>query len=100
MDNPDRVLSSERDFIFVPQAEELTESEWEVLGTRCTGRAAVVANAQIFGDCNPSGTKHWIRTRKSLRLLTATHKDNRSFTMIAVKSHPKASDELVSLKNH
>lgn len=76
MDNPDRVLSSERDFIFVPQAEELTESEWEVLGTRCTGRAAVVANAQIFGDCNPAGSKHWIRTRKSLRLLTATHKDN------------------------
>ncbi len=76
MDNPDRVLSSERDFIFVPQAEELTESEWEVLGTRCTGRGAVVTHAQIFGDCNPAGSKHWIRTRKSLRLLNATHKDN------------------------
>ena len=74
--DPDRVLSSERDFIFVPQAEELTESEWEVLGTRCTGRGAVVTHAQIYGDCNPAGTKHWIRTRKSLRLLTATHKDN------------------------
>ncbi len=76
MDNPDRVLSSERDFIFIPQAEELTESEWEVLGTRCTGRGAVVTHAQIFGDCNPAGSKHWIRTRKSLRLLNATHKDN------------------------
>lgn len=76
MDNPDRVLSSERDFIFVPQAEELTESEWEVLGTRCTGRGAVVEHAQLFGDCNPAGAKHWIRSRKSLRLLNATHKDN------------------------
>ncbi len=76
MDNPDRVLSSERDFIFVPQAEELTEAEWEVLGTRCTGRGAVVKHAQMFGDCNPAGSRHWIRTRKSLRLLNAVHRDN------------------------
>ncbi len=76
MDNPDRVLSSERDFIFVPQAEELAESEWEVLGTRCTGRGAIVEHPQLFGDCNPAGSKHWIRSRKSLRLLNATHKDN------------------------
>jgi phage terminase large subunit len=76
MDNSNRVLSSERDFIFVPQAEELTESEWEILSTRCTGRGAVVKNAQLYGDCNPAGSKHWIRTRKSLRLLRATHKDN------------------------
>ena len=76
MDNPDRVLSAERDFIFVPQAEELTEAEWEVLSTRCTGRGAVISNAQIYGDCNPAGTKHWIRSRKSVRLLNATHRDN------------------------
>jgi phage terminase large subunit len=78
MDNAGRVLSSERDFIYVNQAEELSIDDWEVLLTRCTGRGAVVEHAQLFGDCNPSGSLHWIRKRKSLRLLTTVHRDNPS----------------------
>lgn len=79
MDNPDRVLSSERDFIYVNQAEELSLNDWETLATRCSGRAAVVRDPQLFGDCNPAGSRHWIRERAqkgSLRLLNAKHKDN------------------------
>lgn len=79
MDNPDKVLSSERDFIYVNQAEELTENDWELLATRCTGRNAVIPHPQLFGDCNPSGTRHWIRERAKagkLALLTSAHQDN------------------------
>lgn len=79
MDNPTRVLSSERDFIYVNQAEELTLNDWETLATRCSGRAAVVRHAQLFGDCNPSGSKHWIRSRANenrLLLLASRHQDN------------------------
>jgi len=79
MDNPTRVLSSERDFIFVNQTEELTLNDWETLATRCSGRAAVVRHAQLFGDCNPSGSKHWIRSRATegkLLLLVSRHQDN------------------------
>lgn len=79
MDNPDKVLSSERDFIYVNQAEELTENDWELLATRCTGRNAVIPHPQLFGDCNPSGTRHWIRERAKagkLALLTSAHTDN------------------------
>lgn len=79
MDNPDSVLSAERDFIYVNQAEELTLNEWEILSTRTSGRGAVIRNPQLFGDCNPGGSKHWIRMRAkagSLKLLIATHKDN------------------------
>lgn len=79
MDKPDKLLSSEWDFAFISQAEELQESDWEMIASRCTGRGAVVAYPQVFGDCNPSGTRHWIRERArrgTLRLLTATHKDN------------------------
>ena len=79
MDNPNRILSSERDFIYVCQAEELTLDDWEMLLTRCTGRGAVVAHTQLFGDCNPAGTMHWIRQRAKegrLRLINTTHKDN------------------------
>lgn len=79
MDNPDKVLSSERDFIYVNQAEELQEGDWETLTTRCNGRAGNAPYAQLMGDCNPGGSKHWIRERArrgSLRLLVSRHEDN------------------------
>lgn len=79
MDNPDRVLSSERDFIYTCQTEEFTESEWETLATRCSGRSAVIAKPQLFGDCNPGGSRHWIKLRAqrgTLRLLQGQHRDN------------------------
>lgn len=76
MDNPDKVLSSERDFIYVNQAEELVQDDWEKLVTRATGRSAVIPYPQVFGDCNPSGSQHWIRKREGLRLIQSRHKDN------------------------
>ena len=79
MDNPDRVLSSERDFIYTCQTEELSLNDWETLATRCSGRGAVVKYPQLFGDCNPGGSRHWIRMRATegrLRLLVARHQDN------------------------
>lgn len=79
MDSSDKVLSSERDFIYVNQAEELELNDWEVLLTRATGRAGNAPYAQVFGDCNPSGASHWIRKRAvegKLKLLTSVHQDN------------------------
>jgi phage terminase large subunit len=76
MDNPQKVLSSERDFIFVNQAEELDLGDWETLTTRCTGRGGVAPFAQIFGDCNPGPSTHWILNRPSLRVLYSHHEDN------------------------
>lgn len=79
MDNPDKVLSSERDVIYVNQAEELLEAEWETLTTRVTGRAGNMPYSQLFGDCNPSGSQHWIRKRvrdNKLKMLISYHQDN------------------------
>jgi phage terminase large subunit len=79
LDNPDKTLSSERDTIYVNQAEELTRDEWETISTRCTGRGGKVKHPQLYGDCNPSGSKHWIRElarRGDLTLLVSKHKDN------------------------
>ena len=79
MDNPDACLSAERDIIYVNQAEELTLNDWEMLSSRCTGRGAVVEHAQLIGDCNPSGKRHWILEREAqgrLVLLKSTHYDN------------------------
>jgi phage terminase large subunit len=79
MDNPDKVLSSERDGIYVNQAEGLTVNDWETLGTRATGRGAVMPYTILMGDCNPGGSKHWIRERAKagkLHLVRTTHRDN------------------------
>jgi len=79
MDNPDKVLSSERDYIYVNQAEELNLKDWETLLTRATGRAGNVPNPQVFGDCNPSHPAHWIKKREKdgkLKLINTTFRDN------------------------
>jgi PBSX family phage terminase large subunit len=79
MDHPDKVLSSERDAIYVNQAEELDLSDWETLRTRATGRAAHVPHPQVFGDCNPGTSTHWIKALSSagkLPLLESRHEDN------------------------
>jgi PBSX family phage terminase large subunit len=79
MDNPGKALSSERDSIYINQAEQFSRDDWETLSTRTTGRNAVVKHAQIYGDCNPGGSRHWIKEMAKegkLTLLVATHKDN------------------------
>ena len=81
MDDPGKVLSGERDFIYVNQAEELTQDDWETLSTRATGRGAVTATPMLFGDCNPGPADHWILRRKqagALLLLESHHADNPS----------------------
>ena len=81
MDDPGKVLSGERDWIYVNQAEELTQEDWETLSTRATGRGAVTDTPMLFGDCNPGPTDHWILRRRdagALRLLESRHEDNPS----------------------
>jgi len=79
MDNPDKVLSSERDVIYINQVEELQLSDFEYLVTRANGRAGNMPGALVLGDCNPGSPSHWIQQRARLRkivYLEATHRDN------------------------
>lgn len=76
MDRPGKVLSGERDWIYVNQAEELQRDDWETLSTRCTGRGAVTSAPMLFGDCNPGPPTHWILGRPTLRVLHSRHEDN------------------------
>lgn len=76
MDDPGKVLSSEHDFIYVNQAEELRHDDWQVLTTRTTGRAGHAPYGQVLGDANPGAEHHWIKHRESLKLLESRHEDN------------------------
>lgn len=78
MDNADKFLSAEFDFIYVNQAEELLLDDWEKLMGRATGRAGNAPFTQIMGDCNPGPPQHWIKQRASLRLFESRHEDNPS----------------------
>ena len=76
LDNPTKVMSSEYDLIYVQEATELTEAEWEVLTTRLRNHR--VPYQQLLGDCNPGPPSHWIRQRSEgdLELLESRHEDN------------------------
>ena len=79
LDRPEKVLSSERDAIYVCQAEQIKLEAWEFLSRTCSGRGAIVKTPQLFADANPAGSRHWIKQRAAegkLRLLRSTHKDN------------------------
>jgi hypothetical protein len=79
LDRPEKTLSGERDGIYVNQAEELDEADWEMLTRSTTGRGAVTDHPMLFGDCNPGPEDHWIIDRRdngSLTLLQSKHEDN------------------------
>jgi PBSX family phage terminase large subunit len=78
LDKPKKVLSGERDFIYINQAEELTLEDWEICHTRTTGRGGVTSHPMTFGDCNPGPGDHWILKRETLKLFHSKHEDNPS----------------------
>lgn len=77
MDKPDKVMSSEYDLIYINEATELVEEDWEKLTTRL--RHDVVSYQQILGDCNPDRPEHWLKKRCDRGVTTmfvSTHEDN------------------------
>lgn len=85
LDKSSKVMSSEYDLIYVPEATELTESDWEHLTTRL--RAGVMPYAQLLADCNPGPPTHWLKMRCErpsesdpsttvCRMHKSTHADN------------------------
>ena len=79
LDKASKVLSSERDIIYVNQAEELAASDWETLITRATGRGSVIPYPQLIGDANPSHAQHPLKIRSesgSLTFIQSKHIDN------------------------
>lgn len=78
LDDADKYLSAEYDYIYVNQAEEIVLDAWEKLVGRATGRAGNAPWTQVFGDCNPGPPNHWIKNRAALLLLETRHEDNPS----------------------
>lgn len=77
LDKPSKLMSTEFDIIYVPEATELTQNDWESLSTRL--RNGVMPYQQLIGDCNPDSDLHWLYERcnhGATRMIESRHEDN------------------------
>lgn len=77
MDKPSKILSSEYDVIYVQEAIELSETDWETLSSRL--RNGKISFQQLMGDTNPDRATHWLNQRATsgrLLMLESRHRDN------------------------
>lgn len=77
MDNASRIMSTEFDTVYVQEAIELAENDWESLTTRL--RNGKMPYQQIIADTNPDKPTHWIKKRcdkGATRLIESRHTDN------------------------
>lgn len=77
LDNPTRIMSSEYDMIYIQEAIELTETDWESVTTRL--RNGVVSFQQLIADTNPAHPTHWLKVRCNrgdVVLYFSRHEDN------------------------
>lgn len=81
LDKASKIMSSEYDMIYVQEAIELTEDDWEALTTRL--RNGVMPYQQLLADTNPDTPTHWLKVRcdsgKTV-MLESRHEDNPTIT--------------------
>lgn len=77
MDKSTRIMSTEYDLIYVPEAIELNEEELESLTTRLRNNR--MPYQQLLADTNPSFPTHWLKQRcdrGQMRMIFCKHEDN------------------------
>ena len=77
LDDPEKIKSTEFDVIYVQEATELDQLDWELLVSRL--RNGVLSYQQLIADCNPADPYHWLKQRcdrGECLLLDTRHEDN------------------------
>jgi PBSX family phage terminase large subunit len=72
-----RVMSTDYDLVYVQEAIELNEKDWEDIGTRLRNNR--MPFQQLLGDTNPDKPTHWLKRRcdaKMTRMMPSYHEDN------------------------
>lgn len=76
-DEVPKIMSAQYDFIYVQEATELKQEDWEALTTRL--RNNKMPYQQLIADCNPGPPTHWLKRRCDLGkalMLHSRHEDN------------------------
>lgn len=77
MDKAMKIMSSEYDVVYVQEATELTETDWEAITTRL--RNGKVSFQQLMADANPDVPTHWLKIRcdnGKTQMIASKHEDN------------------------
>lgn len=77
LDNADKIMSAEYDWVFIQEATDCTQEDWEKTSTRL--RNGKISFQQLIADCNPQAPSHWLKKRADdgkIKLLTSLHEDN------------------------
>ena len=77
LDKVSKIMSAEYDVVYVQEATELAENDWESITTRL--RNWQVSFQQLIADCNPQNPEHWLKVRcdrGSTTMLESHHEDN------------------------
>lgn len=80
MDTSSRIMSTQYDVIYINEAFELTEDEYETCTSRL--RNGVVSFQQMIADTNPQHPTHWLNQRSQrgqTKMLYARHSDNPAY---------------------
>ena len=98
MDKASKIMSTEFDMIYVQEATELDQEDWQSLLTRL--RNGRMSFQQIIADCNPSYPTHWLKKRcDSGRtiMLNARHEENPVYFNDAMELTPQGDNYLQKL---
>lgn len=66
LDDPEKLKSSEYSIIYVNEATELTEEDWDALKAllrQSKDGKLIISHPRIIGDCNPTDAGHWLNRR-------------------------------------
>ncbi len=100
LDKVSKIMSAEYDVIYIQEATELTENDWEALTTRL--RNWKVSFQQIIGDCNPAAPEHWLKKRAdrgATTLFQSVHEDNPILFTAQRELTPRGKDYVSKLDN-
>ena len=79
LDKPTKILSTSYDIIFINEAIELTEEDWETLQSRIGRPERSHGLNCLIGDTNPGAESHWLKARCDngrCELWPSFHEDN------------------------
>jgi phage terminase large subunit len=80
LDDPTKVMSSEYDVIFIDEATEITETDWESCMSRLRNNR--IPYQQIIAAVNPGAPTHWLNQRANkgqMRRLVTRHEHNPAY---------------------
>jgi len=88
LDDPEKIMSTQFDVIYLAEATEASEHDWEMLLTRLRNnrlrdRRTGVPWHQAIADCNPGAPTHWLKLRcdrGQMTYIESRHADNPSCT--------------------